>query len=219
MSCNTYESLPISKASYSCLVPSSGRNLENSEHQPLDVRAFVDLDENCCVTCLCARVVHRLARRSVCNDRNKHDPVAAGRQPQDLEAAIFHLGSKKIGGFRTSVLGCNHSGCRLGIAANNCSTDESVPKDFEIHRTRTARARTGVFRVPSPERPASRRRRNAQPILATRQTSESIQAVIGGLGTVLSTVGSRCHSQARHGLHLLPPGLVRTKGMCADEPI
>src|SRR2546428_14020261 len=93
------------RASYSCLVLSSGRKLENSEHQPLDVRAFADLDENCCVTCLCARVVHRLARRWVCNDRNKHEPVAAGRQPQDLEAANFHLGSKKIGAFRTSVLG------------------------------------------------------------------------------------------------------------------
>src|SRR5207249_7952716 len=86
------------RASYSCLVLSSGRKLENSEHQPLDVRAFADLDENCCVTCLCARVVHRLARRSVCNDRNKHKPVAAGRQPQDLEAANFHLGSKKSAG-------------------------------------------------------------------------------------------------------------------------
>src|SRR5205809_4143416 len=113
----TEKLIPISRASYSCLVLSSGRKLENSEHQPLDVRAFADLDENCCVKCLCARVVHRLARRSVCNDRNKHEPVAAGRQPQDLEAANFHLGSKKIGGLRTSVLGSYHSGRRLNIAS------------------------------------------------------------------------------------------------------
>jgi len=194
--------IPISRASYSCLVLSSGRKLENSEHQPLDVRAFADLDENCCVTCLCARVVHRLARRSVCNDRNKHEPVAAGRQPQDLEAANFHLGSKKIGGFRTSVLGCNHSGWRLTIASKNRASDEPIPKDFEVHRTRNARARTRVFRVPLPERPASRRCRNAQ--LISRFSLTILRAVLIRL--------SCPHSSGRDGSPVAPITAYRSFG-------
>src|SRR5258708_3831347 len=55
-----------------------------------------------------------------------------------LEAAIFYISSKRSSRlcFRAGVLGRNHSGCRLTIAPRNCSNDEPVPKDFEIHRTR-----------------------------------------------------------------------------------
>src|SRR5439155_5401430 len=184
------------------------RILENSKQQPLYVRPFANVDQSRRALCQGAGVVHRLARLPVCYDWKKHQAVAARWYPPDLEAAIFYSGYKKIGGFRTSVLGCNHSGCRLSIAANNCSTDEPVPEDFKIHRTSTAR-----------ERHTSSRRYNAQMILGpARQTAESIQAVIGGLGTVLCAAGSRRHSQAGHGLHLLPPGFAGTKGMCADEP-
>src|SRR5439155_1921688 len=136
-------------------------------------------------------------------------------------AAILYVTSKRPSGqcFRTDVLSRNHSGCRLTIAPKNRSSNEPVPKDFEIHRTKNARARTRVFRVPTPERPASRRCRNAQLIPAAGQTAESVQAVIGGLSAVLCTVGSRRHSQIRHRLHLFPPGLARAKRVCADEPI
>src|SRR5439155_17578921 len=153
------------------------RILENSKQQPLYVRPFANVDQSRRALCQGAGVVHRLARLPVCYDWKKHQAVAARWYPPDLEAAIFHSGYKKIGGFRTSVLGCNHSGCRLAIAANNCSTDAPVPKDFEVHRTRSARARTGMFRVPSPESPAPRRRRNTQLIPASGQTLKSIQAV------------------------------------------
>jgi hypothetical protein len=119
------------------------------------------------------------------------------RQLQDLEMAIFHLTSKRSDeqGFRTGLLSGNHSGCGSAIATKNHSADEPVPKDFEIHRTRNARSRTGVFRAPSPKRPASRRRRNAQLIPAAGQISESVQAIIGGLRAVLCAIGPRRHNQ------------------------
>jgi hypothetical protein len=41
----------------------------------------------------------------------------------------------------------------LAFAAKNRSGDTPVPKNFEIHRTGSARARTGVFRAPSPQGP------------------------------------------------------------------
>src|SRR5262249_46680586 len=120
-------------------------------------------------------VVDRRSPRLVRHNRSKHESIAAGRQFLDFEVAVLYGTAEKSGrlGFRSEVLSRDHARRRLAVLANNLSTDDAVPKDFEIRRTRNSRTRANVFGVP-PESPPPGRGRNTHLITRLGQIVECI---------------------------------------------